>query len=599
MRTPMKLDIRFTIHTCMDKGLRIFFGLIFVFVAFTTDAQRDKKRQDAPSAEMNKLQAEAYFVEGEKYFILEDYSKALMYFQKAAQLNPDDAGVHYKVAEVLSKDSSRQGLTTALASIEVALSIDKKNKYYYGLAAKLYAHLQNFSKAASTLETMMKEIPGTEEGLFDQSAYLLYAGRKEDALKSLNKAESVFGVNETSSLQKQRILLEEGKVNEAIEEAEKLIKTFPDEPQYVMAFAEMLYQNNQPAKAIQYLEKFDSENPGNGNARMLLSAFYKENGQVEKGNALLTSVFDDGNVEVSTKIMVMGSLNVEIEQARDKNSPDIKLEELAVSLFKKLLSSDGDNEVVSVTGGDLYLTIDQPKEAKYYYRKAIKQGASGFEPWQNLLLLESQDNQYDSLITHSEEGLELFPNQAALYYFNGFGHFRKRNYPAAAQSLEQAKKLSTGDNQLLGDINGLLGDIYNASRLYERSDKAYEDALVVDPNNAYVLNNYSYFLSLRGEKLDKAEVMSSKLVKLFPDNATYLDTYGWVLFMKDKYKEAKKVMEKAISLKQDNALFFEHYGDVLFQLGDHDEAVRQWQKAKTIDGNNEALNKKIANRRPN
>ncbi len=575
----------------------ILLSLIVLLSGLTSSAQR--KKPVTQSNDLKLVQAEAFFVEGEKYFILEDYSKALLFFQRAVELNPDDAGGHFKVAEVLAKSRTGQDLNLAVASIELSLKLDKRNPHYYQLAAGIYADLRNFSKAASTIETMMKEIPGSEENLFDQAAYLMYAGKKEEAIKSYNRAESIFGVNETSSLQKQRILLETGKLNEAMEEAERLIRAFPEEPQYVMAFAEMLNQNNQLTKAIQYLEKFSTENPGNGNARMLLSSFYKESGEPAKANALLTAVFDDANVEMVGKIMVIGTLNAEIQQARQKNLANAELEAFALSLFRKLEATDPHDESVSMVGGDLHLTVKKNGEAAYYYRKAIKQGASDFEPWQSLLVLESQANQYDSLIAHSEEGLELFPNQAVIYYFNGFGHLRKKHYAEAAQSLEQAKKLSTDNQKLLGDVLAMLGDAYNASRQYEKSDKAYEDALSINPDNDFVLNNYSYFLSLRNEKLDKAEVMASHLIKLFPDNTTYLDTYGWVLYGREKFKEARKIMEKATASSQANATHFEHYGDILFQLGDVDGAVRQWEKAKAFNTNNETLNKKIANRKLN
>jgi tetratricopeptide (TPR) repeat protein len=584
----------------MLKTKTIFFLSIIFLFSVESIAQREKKKPTpVVSDDLRFAQAEAYFVEGEKYFILEDYSKALAFFQRAAQLNPADAGVHYKVAEVLSKSSGDQELAMALTSIETALKLDKKNKYYYQLQADIHAAKQEFLKAATALEAMMKEIPGQEESLFDIGAYYGYANKPDEAIKAYNRAESQFGVNETSSLQKQRILIDQGKVNEAIDETERLIKAFPDEPQYVMAFAEMLSQNNQKQRAIQYLEKFHAENLHNGNVKMLLSVLYKEAGQPEKANQLLMSVFDDPAVETQGKVLVIGTLNAEIAQMHERKTPSAALENLAISLFEKLKSTDPDDEMVSMVGADLYLTLKKNTEAKYFYRKAIKQGASGFEPWQNLLVLENQDNEYDSLIAHSEEGLELFPNQAILYYFNGYGHLRRKHHKEACYSFEQAKKLSPGNDKLLVDINAMLGDAYNASKQYAQSDAAYDEALAINPNNDFVLNNYSYYLSLRKEKLDKAEEMSAKLVKLVPDNATYLDTYGWVLYVAGKYKDARKVMEKATSLTQANATHFEHFGDILFQLGDVDGAVKQWEKAKALGSNTEALNKKIANRKLN
>ena len=211
----------------------------------------------------------------------------------------------------------------------------------------------------------------------------------------------------------------------------------------------------------------------------------------------------------------------------------------------------------------------------------------------------SQLDQFDSLIVHSEQGLELFPNQSMMHYFNGYGHMRKKHYREATSSLEQAKKLSTGNTGLISEINSLLGDAYNGIKEYEKSNQAYDESLAFNPNNDFVLNNYSYYLALRKENLEKAEKMSAQLVKNNPKNTAYLDTHAWVLFMREKYKEARKYMEKAIEFGDVSATHYEHYGDILFQLGNIDEAVKQWQKAKSMDQGNELIDKKIANKRLN
>jgi len=143
----------------------------------------------------------------------------------------------------------------------------------------------------------------------------------------------------------------------------------------------------------------------------------------------------------------------------------------------------------------------------------------------------------------------------------------------------------------------MLGDAYNATKAYEKSDRAYDDALAIDPNNSAVLNNYSYYLSLRKTNLEKAEKMSSLLIKNNPDNPTFLDTHAWVLYSRQKYKEARKVMERAVATGNATATHFEHYGDILFQLGDITGAVEQWEKARGLNANSEILNKKIANRK--
>ena len=106
-------------------------------------AQKDKKKKssDSQPSEMRLREAEFYFTEGEKYFILEDYSKSLHAFMRVVELNPENPTIHYKIAEILSKSSKDEDLQRAGNSIETALRLDKKNKYFYLLASTIFTSL--------------------------------------------------------------------------------------------------------------------------------------------------------------------------------------------------------------------------------------------------------------------------------------------------------------------------------------------------------------------------------------------------------------------------------------------------------------------------
>lgn len=545
---------------------------------------------------MRLREAEASFTEGEKYFILEDYAKSMYYFQRSLELNPENATVHYKVAEILAKGNKQDDLLRAATSIENALALEKKNKYFYILASSIYSSLTNFSQAEHALEAMMSEIKGTDEYLYELAALYQYDHKPEEAIKAYNRAESTLGINEVSSLQKQRLYLEQGKVSEAILEGQKLIDAFPDDERFVLGFAETLSQYKQGDKAILYVENYLRDHPDNSNAKILLAKIYSNSGQEQKSRELIVAVFNDPSASVSTKIMIIGTQVAALGQNHDKNA-NADAEAATLTLFEKLKQSNPNDPGVHEMGGDLFLVLKKYSEAKQEYRSAIRNKSTSFEAWQNLLNLESQQNEFDSLIAHTELGLELFPNQALLYYFNGYAQLRKKHYREAVTALELAKKLSVSNSGLTGDISGMLGDAYNGIKDYQKSDKAYEDALVINPDNDVILNNYCYYLALRKENLEKAEKMSIRLIKNHPENATYLDTYSWVLYTREKYKEARKIMEKAIATGNVSATLFEHYGDILFQLGKIDDAVLQWQKSKSLDNRNALIDKKIANRK--
>ena len=561
-------------------------------------AQRKKKAPDETQASGIKLrEAEFYFTEGEKYFILEDYAKALLYYQRTLEISPENATVHYKIAQVLAQSNKQEDLLKASISIENALKLERKNKYFYLMAANIYNSMTAFDKAAATYETMLKEVKGTEEYLYELAAVYQYANKPDEAIKVYNRAESELGINETSSLQKMRLYFDMGKTKEGIAEGEKLLNAFPEEERLVMGFAEVISQKGMQPDAIRYIEKFVATHPDAGNAKMLLAGLYRDSNQEQKARPLLTSLFDDHTIELESKLIVLGTYNAELNQNKVKNISDPEKEAFTMSLLEKLQKTNASDVSVHVLGGDLYLSTGKNREAQSEYLKAIELGEVNFEVWENLLYIEVQMEQYDNVISHSDEALEMFPNQNKIYYFNGFANLQKRNYSEAIGALEQAKRLSSSNPKMVAELNSLLGDAYNATKAFEKSDKAYEDALASDPNNEAVLNNYSYYLALRKTNLEKAEKMSSLLIKNNPDNPTYLDTYAWVLYSRQKYKDARKVIERAISTGNANATHFEHYGDILFQLGDVTGAVQQWEKARGLNANSETLNKKIANRK--
>jgi len=580
---------------------RILYSIIFfiTLLPLSLVAQKKKKADEAAApTSLKSREAEFYFTEGEKYFILEDFAKALVYYQKALDILPTNATIHYKIAEVLAQGSKQDDLIRASLSIEQALKYERKNKFFYLLGASIYSNLSKFDRAAQLYEAMLQEVPGTDEYLYELAILYQYSNKPTEAIKVYNRAESVFGINETSSTQKQRIYWEMDKINEAIEEAEKLTKAFPDEEQYAVGFAELLAQQNQLPRAIAFLEKFIEENESAPSASVFLAGLYRDTNEETKARKLLSQIFDDPETDYTSKLMVLGTYNAELNNSKTKGTSDASTEAFAVELLEKLEKQYPDEVNTFILGGDLYLSVGKNKDAERKYLQAIELGEVNFEVWQNLLYLQTQMEAFDAVINSSEKALEFYPNQGMLYYFNGLAHLRKRKYREAITSLEQSKKLSVNNPGMTSEINAMLGDAFNATREYDKSDKAYDEALAFNPNNYSVLNNYSYYLALRKASLDKAEKMSTLLIKNNPDNPTFLDTHAWVLYTRQKYKEARKIIERAIATGQANATHIEHYGDILFQLGEVDQAVQQWEKAKgMLNASHETLNKKIANRK--
>lgn len=572
----------------MNKHLLPFLLVLLFYLSSPSNLQAQKKRKNAANNTETLVDPEKsayYFIEGEKYFILEDFAKAYVFFQKALEHDPQNGAAHFKLAEILMQT---QELEKALSHAQKALEIDPQNKYYHLINAEVYTKQSNFASAASIYENMLATVEDTEEYLFDLAALYLYLNDLKRALEIYEEAELEFGINPDIVMQKQKIYLKLNMLDEAIKESEKLITANPGEEQIVLQLTEMLIANNRIPEASQHLDSLLAINPKNAHARLLLAEVYKQQNQVEKSNENLMIAFESNEIALEPKLQMMANYISKL--------PDAKITPLAADLAESILKAHPDEADAYTISGDLYYTLGEKEKAVNYYLRSLAIDKSNFNIWQNLLDIELSLNMIDSVIAHSDEALTYFPNQAAIYYFNGTAHILKENYKKAANALEQGKRFASGNNQLLNVFYGQLGDTYHNLKDYDKSDASYESALELDPQNSHVLNNYAYFLSLRKEKLDKAKEMSTRLVELFPEEPTFLDTHAWVLYTLKEYKEAKKYLEKAIQTTNSGTII-EHYGDVLFKLGHTEEAVIQWQKAKEFDDTSELIDKKIANKK--
>ena len=178
------------------------------------------------------------------------------------------------------------------------------------------------------------------------------------------------------------------------------------------------------------------------------------------------------------------------------------------------------------------------------------------------------------------------------------GYLQLKKHEDALKLFGSGEKLVVDDNELQANFCMYEGDAYHALKNEKEAFKYYEKSIQLKDDNAYVLNNYAYYLSLLGTDLGKAEKMAKKAVTLEPLNASFQDTYGWVLFKVEKYGEAGEWILKAIQNKEEpSAEVLEHYGDVLYKLGKESQALEYWIKAKQKGPGSELLDKKIADKK--
>ena len=541
------------------------------------------KKKNTESIE-HRLEAEGYFIDANKAFSLENYNKALPLFEKTLTMQPKSAAVNFKIAECLAKLGN---VAQAISFSKNALALDPHNKYYYVLLAELYESKKLFPEAIEVLERLLKTDHHSNEFYFDLAALYAYSNKMQEAINTLDKAETVYGISEEMTMQKQQLYLKINKLDKVIEEGNKLIAAFPTENRYKLELAEILLNNDKIAEAELLLNAVIENDKDEPLAMLLLVDLYKAKGDKVKADQELELAFNNLRLASDDKINIIVDL-VNSGTDNDTKKTSLKLAEITAKIHPD------DAKAVAVLA-DMLLINDRKKESLNEYLRAIKLNSGIYKIWQQAISIDAELNLADSLVKHTAQAIELYPNQAMAWYFNGAGNLMKKEYKKAVYSLEEAKKLGRDQDLFLGQVNAQLGDAYNGMKNYTKSDAAYEEVLKKDAENYHVLNNYSYFLSLRKEKLDYAKELCYKVIEAFPDEPTYLDTYGWILYVMKDYAGAKVYLEKAMT-KTENGAITEHYGDVLYQIGQKDKAVEYWKSAKKQGDTTEFIDKKIADK---
>ena len=141
-------------------------------------------------------------------------------------------------------------------------------------------------------------------------------------------------------------------------------------------------------------------------------------------------------------------------------------------------------------------------------------------------------DRWEELSREGRKAYERFPYETAFLEMASVGDYNLGDYGGVLEICGKVLEVAPADSSKTLRAWSTIGDVYHELGDSRKSFKAYEKALKINPDYAYVLNNYAYFLCIEGRKLKRAEDMSYRAVQAEPDNANSLDTYGWILYLR-------------------------------------------------------------------
>ena len=121
-----------------------------------------------------------------------------------------------------------------------------------------------------------------------------------------------------------------------------------------------------------------------------------------------------------------------------------------------------------------------------------------------------------------------------------------------------------------------LGAVFEEQARYEDAERAFRDALLIDPKHAPTLNYLGYMLAEHSRKLRRGREAAarSRRSRSLP-TALYLDSLGWALFQARRLRSRQDLPDarRAISRPR-NSVIQDHVGDLLFATSDRAGAGR-------------------------
>jgi len=574
--------------------LRTLLFSVFILSSLSTIAQwksfypdnKPPKSQIKKDKSDNDLLFNTIYFNALKQKSLENYDQSLKIFQRCIKMKPNNIEVVYQASLI----SSFLGLSTeAILYSEQTVESKPKNIWYLRNHIENLLELPDYKLASEYLLKLVDLEPNNEVNFYQLADSYIYDKNYRKAISVYNRLEKIRGISKLTSMQKQKLYMQTKNFKMATNEIFKLSDKFPLDLEILEILAECYLLSDKRDLAFDIFKRIALLSPENGKIHLTLANYYRDKNNNNKSYDELRLAFSSSQLSLEVKISILASYFPLL-------TTNDTLKKQAYELCLIMINIHPLSPQVYAIYADLLFSDKKKNQAKEFYKKTLKIDKNFKDVWTQLLFIDVEQNNFDSLLLYSFDALNLFPTDPLYYYFYAISNLRINQPIIAFKYLEIGIEYVYDNPPLLKEFQISLAESSNSMQEYSYSDSIYEKVLSVDPDNILVLNNFSYYLSLRKEKLEKAKTMSYKCNKLEPNNGTYQDTYAWVLFCLGEYVEARLWVEKAIKNGSDTSfVVLEHYGDILFKLNLKQEAIVQWKKAFSINGKSQSLMKKISN----
>jgi tetratricopeptide (TPR) repeat protein len=482
--------------------------------------------------------------------------------------------------------------SVALTCLERAATLSPNNDTFLEKVAQFYIGTGNYAKATEAYE----KLAANNRDRSDILNVLVQLYRQQNdydkMLSAIDRIEQIEGESEQIALSKVSVYALKGDDRNAYKTLKDLADSHPNDLSYRVMLGNWLMQSHHEKDAYKIFTRVIEEEPNNTYALSSLCDYYRSTGQDSLANQVSDRILLSPSTPTDTRMQFLRQTIQDNEAAggdstqiidllarmqnvmpRDSNIAEMKV---AYYALKKMPQAQQDSALV-----DLLSLAPDNASARFQ----LIQNLWPKEDWKQIAAL-------------SEPGMLYNPDEMAFYYFTGLARYYQKDDDGALDAFQRgvAEINSKSNPDIVSDFYAIMGDIYHSKNMKAQAYAAYDSCLQWKPDHVMALNNYAYYISVDGGDMKKAEEMSARTIKAEPKNATYLDTYAWILYREHRYAEARIYIDQALANDTDSTTSADvlmHAGEIYFSNGMKPQAVDYLQQAIDHGGDAVALRKRI------
>ena len=562
--------------------------LLTLLVTFLcTATSRAQERSDAVARERA---VDYFYLQAISLLEQDSVDACFEMLEHCRALAPESSSVLYDLAPFylyLGKDS------IAHSMLEYIVAKEPDNIKYGEALINYYAKVDDRRAAIALYERMLQASNASKSEIY-MSLYSLYSeeGEYGKAVEVLDKLEKVEGKNEIISIHRANLFLQMQDSTRALAAVRDMKRDFPHNVQYNSLLGDVyaLFGDVEKSEKV-YLEAIASDSTDTYSLASLSNLYLitdRDSLYCTTVEKLLKSEKVDADQRISTLLEYIG-----YKERNDSTYSMRFLQELMQLPYDRL-------EVSEVYVQYLLYRKESPDVIKPVLESIIAMDPENRPAMLQLLVYAIEEDDREEVISRCDNAILYIPDMLELYYYKGMATYLLERKEEAAGILQQGLDRRSEDcsTELVATVFSFMGEVYHELDDLDLCTVAYDSALLYNPSDITVLNNYAYYLALEGRELEKALAMSARTIEMEPDNAIYVDTYAWLLFCLGRYEEAKAYAEKLIGLNSEmSAVEYHHCGDIFAKCGDIGRAVEYWTQAQRMGDESKILKKKIKRRK--